>query len=229
MRNTSAHWSLHEREGILGQTRQIVGPVLIWLLVAAIIGALVEVPPWSADLSETMAVGPWIAIGQIVSPVVMIVLAVLYLGMLIRVWVLKENLPFIRLVCGAVTTLVITVISFVLQNTYGKPRPCHMVELGGNCPADASFAYPSSFAVIAFALAVGLAYAVPWTSYLVFPLAIIEGVASVLSGHQYPHDVLAGAALGALAALGLLYMFIKVQNKAADNLTAKRERNAPIA
>ena len=76
--------------------------------------------------------------------------------------------------------------------------------------------------VMAFAMAVGLAYAVPWTSYLVFPLAILEGVASILSGKQFPHDVLAGAALGGLATIGLLYMFIKLQNRLAEKLTAHR-------
>ncbi|HEY4534687.1 MAG TPA: phosphatase PAP2 family protein [Enteractinococcus sp.] len=215
-------------EGILGQTRQIVGPVLIWLLVAAIIGALTEVPPWSADLSETMIVDPWVTVGQIVSPIAMLVLALIYLGMLIRTWRAKENLSFIRLLYGVGATLAITVISFVLQNTFGKPRPCHLVELGGNCPADASFAYPSSFAVIAFAIAVSLAHAVPWTSYLVFPLAILEGVASILSGHQFPHDVVAGAALGGLATIGLLYMFIKVQARMAENLAASRARSSAV-
>ncbi|WP_150119394.1 phosphatase PAP2 family protein [Enteractinococcus helveticum] len=203
-------------------TRQIVGPVLIWLLVAAIIGALTEVPPWSAELSQTMAVEPWIAVGQIVSPIIMIILLVTYLGMVIRAWVIQENLPFIRLIFGGLTTLVIMIISFVLQNTYGKPRPCHLEEFGSTCPADTSFAYPSSFTVIAFALAVGLAYAVPWTAYLVFPLAILESVASVLAGEQFPHDVVAGAALGGLGAIGLLYMFIKVQTKMAEQLTARR-------
>ena len=203
-------------------TRQIVGPVLIWLLVAAIIGGLIEVPQWSAELSQTLAVKPWIGIGQVVSPIAMIILAISYLGMLIRTWVLNENLPFIRLIFGGLTMLAITVISFVLQNTYGKPRPCHLEELGSTCPADASFAYPSSFAVIAFALAVGLAYSVPWTAYLVFPLAILESVASVLAGEQFPHDVVAGAALGGLGAIGLLYMFIKIQTKMADHLSARR-------
>ena len=203
-------------------TRQIVGPVLIWLLVAATIGALTEVPPWSAELSQTMAIEPWIAVGQIVSPIIMLILLVTYLGMLIRAWVLKESLPFIRLIFGGLATLVIMVISFVLQNTYGKPRPCHLDEFGSTCPADTSFAYPSSFAVIAFALAVAIAFAVPWMSYLVFPLAILESVASVLAGEQFPHDVVAGAALGGLATIGLLYMFKKIQTKLAERLTVHR-------
>lgn len=209
----------------MGQTRQIVGPVLLWLLVAATIGALSTVPSWSAELSETMAVDPWIGIGQIISPVVMILLAIFYLVMLVRTWTTKEHLPFVRLLFGAGTTLAITVISFVLQNSFGKPRPCHMVELDGTCPALESFAYPSSFAVIAFALAIGLAFAVPWTAYLAIPLAILEGVASILAGHQYPHDVLVGAVLGGIGAIGLLYMFIKVQARMAANMAESARTN----
>lgn len=192
-------------------------------MVAATVGALTEVPSWSADLLDVMAVDPWISIGQIVSPVVMIILALTYLGLLIRTWTAHENRSFIRLVFGSGAALVVTVVSFILQNTYGKPRPCHVLELGGSCPADASFSYPSSFAVIAFGLAVGLAFAVPWTSYLVFPLAILEGVSSILAAHQYPHDVLVGALLGGFGAIGLLYMFIKIQNRVADTLTQRRE------
>lgn len=212
----------------MGQTRQIVGPVLLWLLVAATIGALSTVPSWSAELSETTAIEPWIAVGQIVSPVVMIALAIFYLVMLVRTRMAKEYLPFVRLLFGAGVALAITVISFVLQNSFGKPRPCHMAELGGTCPPLESFAYPSSFAVIAFALAIGLAFAVPWTAYLAIPLAVLEGVASILAGHQYPHDVLVGAVLGGIGAIGLLYMFIKVQARIAANMAEAAQRNPVI-
>lgn len=208
----------------MGQTRQIVGPVLIWLLVAATVGALRDVPSWSAQLAERMAIDPWISIGQIASPLVVAILVLVYVWMLIKSWRQQDNLPFIRLLFGLGATIVVTIINFVLQNTYGNPRPCQVMELGGSCPAETSFGYPSSFAVIAFALAVGLAFAVPWTSYLTFPLAILEGVASVLAGYHYPHDVLVGAVLGGLGAIGLLYMFIKVQTRLAETLTASRAR-----
>lgn len=209
----------------MGQTRQIVGPVLIWLLVAATVGALTDVPPWSANFLEAMAVDPWLDVGQIVSPVVMILLAVTYLVMLLRTWSQKEYLSYIRLLYGAGTTAVVTVVTFILQNTYGKPRPCNVLELGGSCPPDTNFAYPSTYAVVAFALAVSLAYATPWVSYLAFPLAILEGLASIMAGHLYPHDVLVGAVLGALGGIGLLYMFIKVQNRAAAKLAARKAQD----
>lgn len=212
-------------EGDVGQTRQIVGPVLIWLLVAATIGALTDVPSWSANFAEALAVDPWLEVGQIGSPVVMILLALIYLGALLRTWTRQESLPFIRLLYGAGTTVVVTLVCFMLQTTYGKPRPCQVLELGGSCPPDTNFSYPSTYAVVAFALAVSIAYATPWLSYLAFPLALLEGLASIMAGEQYPHDVLVGAVLGALGGIGLLHMFSKVQASMAAKLTARKSAN----
>lgn len=209
----------------MGQTRQVVGPVLIWLLVAATIGALTDVPSWSANFAEALAVAPWLEVGQIGSPVVMILLALIYLGALLRTWTRQESLPFIRLLYGAGTTVVVTLVCFMLQTTYGKPRPCQVLELGGSCPPDTSFSYPSTYAVVAFALAVSIAYATPWLSYLAFPLALLEGLASIMAGEQYPHDVLVGAVLGALGGIGLLHMFSKVQASMAEKLTARKSAN----
>lgn len=198
----------------------------MWLLVAATIGALSEVPSWSAELSDAMTVDPWIGIGDIISPIVLGVLVLIYLVMLFRTWADKEFLPVTRLLFGAGAATVFAVLNFMLQNSFGKPRPCHVQELGGVCPGDASFGYPSGFAVIVFALAVGLALALPWTAYLAFPLAILEGVASIMAGHQYPHDVLAGAVLGGLGTLGLLYMLSKVQARMAENLAATQDHKS---
>jgi len=209
----------------VGQTRQIVGPVLIWLLVAATIGALTDVPSWSANFAEALAVDPWLDVGQIVSPLVVIILVLIYLGTMLRTWMRQESLRFIRLLYGAGTTMVVTLVCFILQTTHGKPRPCHVLELGENCPPDTSFSYPSTYAVVAFALAVSIAYATPWLSYLAFPLALLEGLASVMAGDQYPHDVLVGAILGALGGIGLIYMFIKVQARTAEKLAARKSAN----
>lgn len=209
----------------MGQTRQIVGPVLIWLLVAAVIGALIDVPAWSAELAETMAVEPWTNIGYVVSQIVMWVLVATYAGMLLRTWITKDHVPFTRLVFGGAATVVVYGINnLFLKETYGKVRPCNVFETAGYCPGVENFSYPSNHTVIAFGLAMGLAFASPWLSYIAFPLAIIEGVARVLAGHHYPHDVLAGAVLGMLGVLGALLMFVKVQASVAEKLSATRDK-----
>ena len=210
----------------MGKTRQIVGPVLIWLLVAAVIGALTVVPPWSTDLFETMAVEPWVGIGQFLSPVVMIALILVYLGMLLKTWIARDHKPFIRLVFGAVATTLAYGLNLLLKNDFGKVRPCHDFATGGACPAVDNFSYPSNHTVIAFGLAMGLAFAIPWLTYLAFPLAILEGVSRVMAGHHYPHDIVVGAVLGTLGVLGALLMFVKVQDSLAEKLTKSRE-NTP--
>src|SRR5690625_7470744 len=145
----------------------------MWLLVAATIGALSWVPYCSDELSDAMTVDPWIGIGDIISPIVLGILVLMYLVMLFRTWADKEFLPVTRLLFGAGAVTVFAVLNFMLQNSFGKPRPCHVQELGGVCPGYASFGYPSGFAVIVFALAVGLALARPLTAHLPFPLVIL--------------------------------------------------------
>lgn len=207
----------------MGKTRQIVGPVLIWLLVAATIGALTDVPSWSAGLFETMAVEPWVNIGPTLSTVTMLILVGIYGVMLLWTLIVKDHIPFIRLVFGgAATTLVYGINKLFLKDTYGMLRPCHTFDTGGTCPEITNFSYPSNHTVIAFGLAMGLAFAVPWLSYLVFPVAVIEAVSRVLAGHHYPHDVLVGAVVGALTVFGLLYMFINMQSSIAEKLTTVR-------
>lgn len=214
-------------EDTLGQTRQIVGPVLIWLLAAAVVGALIDVPAWSAQLSETMAVQPWLDIGYWVSEIVMWILVVTYAAMLLRTWFTKDHVPFTRLVFGgAATVLAYGINNLLLKETYGKVRPCNVFETAGECPGVENFSYPSNHTVIAFGLAMGLALAIPWLSYIAFPLAIIAGVARVLAGHHYPHDVLAGAVLGMLGVLGALLMFVTVQASVAKKLSATRDKTA---
>jgi len=208
----------------LGKTRQIVGPVLIWLLVAAVIGALIEVPPWSAELYETMTIESLGDTGYIASTVVMLALVIVYLGTLVRTWVTKDNIPFVRLVFGGVATTLVYVINVFLKDGYGNVRPCNVYETVSNCPPLEDFSYPSNHTVIAFGLAMGLAFALPWMAYLAFPLAILEGVSRVLAGHHYPHDVLVGAALGTLGVLGALLMFVKVQSSMAAKLSVSRSK-----
>lgn len=214
-------------EDTLGQTRQIVGPVLLWLLVAAIIGALIDVPVWSAKLAETMAVEPWVDIGYVLSTIVMLALVIMYAATVLRTWFTRDHVPFTRLLfAGVATVIAYGINNLLLKDTYGKVRPCNMFETAGHCPGLENFSYPSNHTVIAFGLAMGLAFAIPWLGYLAFPLAMIEGVCRVLAGHHYPHDVLAGAVLGLLGVLGFVYMFVKVQASMADKLSATRDKAA---
>src|SRR5690625_1059996 len=194
-------------------------------MVAATIGALTDVPTWSADLFQALAVEPWVNIGPTLSTVTMLVLVGLYGVMSLWTLIKKEHVAFVRLVFGgAATTLVYGINKLVLKDTYGMVRPCHTFDTGGSGPDISNFSYPSNHTVIAFGLAMGLAFAIPWLSYLVFPVALLEAISRVLAGHHYPHDVLVGAVVGAFTVIGLLYMFINVQTAVAEKLTAARDK-----
>src|SRR5699024_5116598 len=164
-------------------TRQIVGPVLIWLLVAAVVGALIDVAAWSIKVSQAVAVKRWLDIGYVVSQVAILAMFAVWVIMMLRTLLKKEHLAFVSIIFGGVATIVVYAINkLFLKETYGKVRPCNLIDTGGNCPDVGNFSYPSNHTVIAFGLAMGLAFAIPWLAYLTFPLAIIEAVARVLAG-----------------------------------------------
>ncbi|GAB2625860.1 hypothetical protein GCM10027168_67010 [Streptomyces capparidis] len=88
-----------------------------------------------------------------------------------------------------------------------EERPCRAV--GGvdpvaACPAAGDWSFPSNHATIAGALAVGLALAWPRLAAVTLPLGVLAAALRVLVGVHYPHDVLAGLALGAAVAAAVV-------------------------
>ncbi len=97
--------------------------------------------------------------------------------------------------------------SHVLKDLFDRVRPCEMLEgvrMIDGCRHSLSF--PSSHAVNTFAAATlfSLFYRrwVPWVAY---GLAAIVSYSRVYLGLHYPSDVLGGAMIGALCALGLVW------------------------
>lgn len=212
----------------MGQTRKLVGPVLLWLLVAAVVGALLEPPAWSATLFEAAVHETWVKIGTAVSTGALLALVAGYGIMFLRSWFTKNHLACIRLLYGGVAIVVVYVINLLLKNMFGQIRPCHTIRTPTSCPPLDNFSYPSNHTVIAFGIAAGLAFAIPWLSYIVFPVAVLEGISRVLAGHHYPHDVLAAAVLGSLGVLGALLMFKDSQRKLAEQITAISARRRTL-
>ncbi|MEU7313510.1 phosphatase PAP2 family protein [Streptomyces sp. NPDC007083] len=108
---------------------------------------------------------------------------------------------------GTVLTGVGTVVAYatseLLKLVVDEERPCRALAGAhpvAECPPPGDWSFPSNHATLAAALAVGLALVVPRLAAVTLPLAGAGALLRVLVGVHYPHDVLAGALLGAACA-----------------------------
>lgn len=85
----------------------------------------------------------------------------------------------------------------VLKRLFGKQRPCVELVVDPRCPGPESWSFPSNHATIAFALATAtVLVALTRWAWCVYIIATIAAVSRVADGVHYPHDVVAGAAVG---------------------------------
>lgn len=112
-------------------------------------------------------------------------------GVLRRQWVLLG-----RLVLGGAATTAAYGLSELLKSFVNQQRPCITYDVLADCPPAENWSFPSNHTVIAVGLAVAICAAVPRWGWVAVPLAVIVGFSRVFAGHHYPHDVVAGAALG---------------------------------
>jgi undecaprenyl-diphosphatase len=93
----------------------------------------------------------------------------------------------------------------VISGIVNRPRPFvahpHAVHLFSHHAADAGF--PSDHATASFAIAVAILLRSRRWGLLALAMAVVVSAGRVAMGIHYPTDVLAGAALGTLAALTL--------------------------
>lgn len=91
--------------------------------------------------------------------------------------------------------------STLLKAAFARPR-LSAAALGAT-PREVthSFAYPSSHAALAFALAASLSLARPRAAPAALGLALVVALARMVAGVHTPLDLVGGAALGAAAAL----------------------------
>ncbi|MGI5349060.1 phosphatase PAP2 family protein [Streptomyces sp. CA-250714] len=115
---------------------------------------------------------------------------------------------------GAVLSGVGTVVAYAaseaLKLVADEERPCRAltgIEPVAECPPPGDWSFPSNHATLAAALAVGLALTLPRLAALTLPLAGAAALLRVLVGVHYPHDVLAGALLGAAFAGAAVLMW----------------------
>ncbi|MFF1542276.1 phosphatase PAP2 family protein [Streptomyces sp. NPDC058291] len=117
-------------------------------------------------------------------------------------------------------------VDAVLKLLVREDRPCQSLRVATleACPAPGDWSFPSNHAAIAAAAAVALLF----VSRRIGAVAAVAACAMALSrvwvGAHYPHDVLAGVVVGALAALLAMSALRRGAQALALRLTATRLR-----
>jgi undecaprenyl-diphosphatase len=134
-------------------------------------------------------------------------------------------------VAAAVTALLVPVVVVVaygvnsaLKLVVREDRPCQSLHVRTleACPAPGDWSFPSNHAAIAAAAAVALVFVSRRLGVTAVVAAMAMGVSRVWVGAHYPHDVLAGLAVGALVAVAAMVAIRRQSEALARRLTALR-------
>ncbi|MGP3985279.1 phosphatase PAP2 family protein [Streptomyces sp. 3N207] len=150
-------------------------------------------PDWLGGLFELATEGTLVALG----------LLLLWVGW--RGWRggRAKDPRLVGVVLTGVGTVMAYAASEALKLVVDEERPCRAlagIDPVAECPPPGDWSFPSNHATLAAALAVGLALTLPRLAAVTLPLAGAAALLRVLVGVHYPHDVLAGALLGAACA-----------------------------
>lgn len=133
----------------------------------------------------------------------------LFLGMLLLVIAFAHGPRFAAwrraAVAAGLSAGLALALGKVISEVVLRARPFvahpHAVHLFAPHAADPGF--PSDHATASFAIAIAVVMRKRWWGYVLIVAAAVLSVGRVALGYHYPSDVLAGAALGAFAALVL--------------------------
>ncbi|NEC10640.1 phosphatase PAP2 family protein [Streptomyces sp. SID7909] len=117
----------------------------------------------------------------------------------------------VKALAAPLVTLVAFAVSTVVKQAVHENRPCqslHIITLEA-CPGPGDWSFPSNHATLAAAAAVALWFVAARLGVLATVIALAMTASRVWVGAHYPHDVLAGLALGALVALPLALLMAR--------------------
>lgn len=181
--------------------------------------AVADAPHWLASLLE-----PATEAGLLV------------LGLLLALcWWTARGRRATDLVAGAVLTGLGTVLAYgaseVLKVVIDEERPCRAL-LGtatasarsavAECPPPGDWSFPSNHATLAVALATGLVLLRPRWGLMVVPVGGLTAALRVAAGVHYPHDVVAGAVLGAAVTGAVVVALLPLATTAVAALAGVR-------
>ncbi|OLZ74565.1 hypothetical protein AV521_02735 [Streptomyces sp. IMTB 2501] len=178
-----------------------------------VVGLAHHSPAWLDDL-----VAVWSAYG----------LAVCALLMLIGWW--RARRAGARAAMTALAVPVAVLVAFaadsVLKLLVREDRPCRGLAFRTleACPARGDWSFPSNHAAIAFAAAVALYFVSRRLGVVAAVCAGAMGASRVWVGVHYPHDVAAGAALGAAVAFVVMTAVSRLPEDLPKRLSDTRLR-----
>ncbi|MFD8673480.1 phosphatase PAP2 family protein [Streptomyces seoulensis] len=131
-------------------------------------------------------------------------LALFALLMLIGWWQARHQnaAQAVKALAAPVLTVLAFAVSTALKQTVQENRPCqslHVITLEA-CPATGDWSFPSNHATLAAAAAVALWFVNTRLGAIATLGALAMAASRVWVGAHYPHDILAGLAVGALVA-----------------------------
>lgn len=104
--------------------------------------------------------------------------------------------------CAPLVVVATYLVNDVVKSAFHEQRPCqtlHVVTVEA-CPALGDWSFPSNHAAIAAAAATAIWLADRRLGAVAVPAALLMAASRVWIGAHYPHDVLVGLLIGALAA-----------------------------
>lgn len=112
-------------------------------------------------------------------------------------FVLLQNWPLVQLMIAGFA--VERTCYFIFKSLFRRNRPPAAIPGYRSViePSD-QFSFPSGHTSAAFLVAGALAFAIPWTAWLMYPWAVGVGMSRVVLGVHFPTDTMAGAAMGFL-------------------------------
>ncbi|MFG1816415.1 phosphatase PAP2 family protein [Kribbella sp. NPDC049174] len=215
----------------------IAGAVVVLLLYPGGLGTTVPVRVTSGEsasvfraVNEAVADAPsWVgSVVDVAGDGLLLVLGLLLVWTALRC---RDARTLAGVLLTGVGTAAAYGMSEALKLVVDEERPCRAVsgaELIAHCPAIGDWSFPSNHATLAAGLAVGIALLRPRLATVALPLAAAVVLARVAAGVHYPHDVVAGAALGASLVAAILLIANPLAAKAVGLLTRGRRIDADL-
>ncbi|GES32147.1 phosphatase PAP2 family protein [Streptomyces angustmyceticus] len=129
----------------------------------------------------------------------------------------------------ALAAPVVVIAAFLVDDLvkalFGEERPCRTLAAATlqPCPGPGDWSFPSNHATLAAAAAVALLLCDRQLGRIAVPAALLMAASRVWVGAHYPHDAVAGLAVGALVARGLIPLARRAA-PAVDRIRASRLR-----